>query len=292
MTEPPVSIQAIHDDGPGNLPATRVVIHATEGDLGYPRTSAAGQALGTAHYFAGGDAGGSAHYVEDVAGEQHCVADSHIAWHAPPNQHSLGIEICGNVEYSREQWLAPDVWPAVVRAADRTRDLCTRYGIPAVRISTADLLAGAHGICGHVDVSDAWHQTSHTDPGAGFPWPEFMSAVAGASTSVSKDDPMDVTPFLLAAGGHAIALPVDPVGTSFVLPAGSRAWFRIAAYGQDITINRLAFYGGTFLNPVKSPTKIMRGSNTGWELPAGAWQVEIDYVSTDGFYGIVSALRP
>lgn len=183
MGEPPVTLQAFHHDGPGNLPPTRVVIHATVPGVGYPGASAAGMAASTARYFQLATSGGSAHYIVDIAGEQHCVADNTTAWHAPPNIHSLGIEICAESTYTREQWLSPAVWPAVLLAAARTADLCARYNIPLAYVGPAALIAGARGICGHVDVSNAWHQTDHTDPGPGFPWPEFLTAVVAASAT-------------------------------------------------------------------------------------------------------------
>lgn len=196
MAEPPITIRATfssHAVGDNPNP-TRVVIHATCPTIGYARASAAGQALGTARYFAGGSAGGSAHYVEDVAVETHCVPDSTIAYHAPPNQHSLGIEICAEggqyaQSYTRDQWLSPQAWPAVQRAASRTRELCQRFGIPMVKLSVADLLAGRHGICGHIDVSNAWHQSTHSDPGNGFPWDKFIQAVGGAVIPVNPSVP-------------------------------------------------------------------------------------------------------
>jgi hypothetical protein len=66
----------------------------------------------------------------------------------------------------------------VQRAAARARDLCDRYGLPLVKLTPADLLAGKHGICGHVDVSQAWHQSDHSDPNnTTFPWDRFMAEV-------------------------------------------------------------------------------------------------------------------
>lgn len=202
MAEPPVGVQAIHDDGPGNLPPTRVVIHSTCPNMGYPAASAPGDAQATAVYFQNPNAGGSAHYVVDDATEVHCVADSHIAWHAPPNDRSIGIEICSEGgdyarDYSRAEWLSPAVWPAVLLAAARTAELCKRFGIPAVRVNATDLLNGAHGICGHVDVSQAWHQSTHTDPGPHFPWPEFVAAINGSNGGsavppIRKDDAMEI----------------------------------------------------------------------------------------------------
>jgi hypothetical protein len=170
MSEPAITLRAIHDSGTGNTAPTRVVIHATCGGRGFVAESANGVSHNTAVYFQNPNSGGSAHYIEDGSREDHCVPENVIAWHAPPNEHSLGIEICGEASYSRDQWLSPQVWPAVQRAAWRTHELCVRYGIPLQKISVADLLAGHHGICGHVDVSQAWHQSDHTDPGPNFPW--------------------------------------------------------------------------------------------------------------------------
>lgn len=191
MAEPPVNIRAKFSSftAGDNLTPTRVVIHATCPNVGYPRASGPGTALGTARYFASGSAGGSAHYICDPGDEQHCVPDGTIAFHAPPNPRSIGIEINSEggdypKSYTRAEWLSPQVWPAVVRAAARTRELCDRFHIPMVRINSSDLLAGKHGICGHVDVSQAWHQSTHSDPGPQFPWVEFMAAVTGAPTPI------------------------------------------------------------------------------------------------------------
>lgn len=218
MAEPPISVRATYSSftSGDNANPTRIVIHSTCPAIGFSAASSPGRAASTAAYFAGGSAGGSAHYVVDVAGEQHCVPDNTIAFHAPPNQRSIGIEICSEggdypLSYTREQWLSPQVWPAVQRAADRTAELCHRFGIPMVRIGPGGLLAGQAGVCGHVDVSQAWHESDHSDPGSGFPWTEFMGAVRGStaaptSTSASsspsgKDEPMADIPITVHPDG-------------------------------------------------------------------------------------------
>lgn len=188
MAEPSVSSRAYHDSGNGNLPVTRVVIHATCGSRGYPKESAKGVAQATANYFRSKSSGGSAHYVIDIATEIHCLPDRTIAWHAPPNSHSIGIEICADggeaygrfKPYTRTQWLSPQVKPALERAAKRTAELCKRHGVPARKLTVAQVRAGSRGICGHADVSAAFRQTDHTDPGPSFPWDEFMDMVTGA----------------------------------------------------------------------------------------------------------------
>lgn len=165
------------------------------------------------------------------------MADANIAWHAPPNPHSIGIEICSEVTYTREQWLSPQVWPAVLRAAQRTRELCQRHDIPLKKIGPADLLSGARGICGHVDVSQAWHQSTHTDPGPNFPWVEFIVAVINAASDpTSNNNKVEVMRYVNldnqsnAKVDRSALLTIDPVGTSLVMPTGSRAWLRWAVF--------------------------------------------------------------
>jgi N-acetyl-anhydromuramyl-L-alanine amidase AmpD len=65
----------------------------------------------------------------------------------------------------------------LARAATLTAEKCIAYGIPVTKIFPADLLAGKRGICGHVDVTNAWHQSDHTDPGPDFPWASFLASV-------------------------------------------------------------------------------------------------------------------
>lgn len=185
-------IPAAHHSSGSNSPVNRVVIHATCPDVGFPSASRKGRAVSTANYFASPSAGGSAHYVCDIGETVQCLSEGTIGWHAPPNPHSLGIEICADGgshasfrvpghAYTREQWLDPQVWPAVERAAVLTRQLCDKYNVPKRKLSAADLKAGKRGVCGHVDVTDAWHQSDHDDPGPWFPWDRFMAVVNGGS---------------------------------------------------------------------------------------------------------------
>ncbi len=178
MAEPAITIRAAHDSGSPNTPVYRVVIHLTSGSDVWPRAALPEAALGTARYFANPDCGGSAHYVHDAGPvEQHCVPDNVVAWHAPPNLHSIGQEICGHPAWTREQFLDDRVRPALENSAARTRELCDRFGVPKVHIDAGQLLGGAHGVTGHDSVSQAWHQSTHWDPGPNFPWDWYMAEV-------------------------------------------------------------------------------------------------------------------
>ncbi len=150
--------------------------HSTEPGLGFPASSAPGQAKATGRYFRDVSKF-SAHYAADVADLEHFVPEEIVAFHAPPNTGSVGFEICATVAYSRDQWLGPKVWPAVERTAKASAATALRWGIPVVRLSPRDLLDGKGGISGHGDVSAAWHESSHTDPGPNFPWDEALAVV-------------------------------------------------------------------------------------------------------------------
>lgn len=168
---PPYLGPAAHTTSGSNLPVNRIVIHSTVSPC------VAGGARGIARYFRSASAGGSAHYVVDPIEEVQVVGDSKIAWHAPPNSHSIGIELCDMPsKLSKRRWKDKEHAAMLRRAARLTAQLCLAYDVPAVKLDAGDLRAGRKGICGHTNVSAAWHQSSHWDPGA-FPWKTFITMV-------------------------------------------------------------------------------------------------------------------
>lgn len=138
-----------------------LVIHTAEGartaeDLGAWFQSPKG-AKGSSH--AGiGQAGDYAEYVR--------YADT--AWTAPPiNDDADQVELCGFAKWTRAQWLEHPkmletlarwlAWRAQVR------------GIPLRHVKGTTLRLGRAGVTTHVDVNKVWKQSSHWDPGTGFP---------------------------------------------------------------------------------------------------------------------------
>lgn len=213
-------IPAAHHGGHTNLPPTRVVIHATCPDVGFPSASKAGRAESTARYFQSTSRAASAHVICDVSTTIRAVPDDVVAYHAPPNSNSLGVEICADGgarasfanpahAYSREDWLSPQVWPAVAAAARQVRAWCDRYRIPIRRLSVAQVRAGERGICGHNEVSEAFHKSGHDDPGPAFPWDRFIAEVkhAGSTTSttggLSMSDVQDILKAIQSAKEQA-----------------------------------------------------------------------------------------
>lgn len=112
--------------------------------------------------------------------------DSVICWHAPPNQHSLGVEMCDNPgpvptvkrgsalwhKLRRAwRWRNQNQKKMLARTARLTAELCLAYNIPIQFLSVAALKTGTHrGITTHDNVSKAFGQSSHWDPGW---WPRY-----------------------------------------------------------------------------------------------------------------------
>lgn len=139
-----------------------------------------GSARQTAAYFRSPSSGGSAHYVVDPAEVVQVVYDGVIAWHAPPNQHSLGIEMCdtpgpvpddppGSARRKALRrawrWVRPNQRQMLHRTAQLTAQLCLAYDVPITFLSADELRQGRRGITTHANVSGAWHQSTHWDPG-------------------------------------------------------------------------------------------------------------------------------
>lgn len=185
---PPFLGPPAHFSSGSNKPIHRVVIHATVSPC------KPGGARDIAAYFRSPSAGGSAHYVVDPGEDVQACYDSAIAWHAPPNNNSLGVELCDPMTGPGARWSDKSHRAMLEIAAKLVAQLCLAYDVPIRRIDVADLKAGRHGICGHADVSDAWHQSDHWDPGDAFPWEQFMALVRRAAREFDPPTPVPRDP--------------------------------------------------------------------------------------------------
>ncbi|GAA3172384.1 hypothetical protein GCM10010486_44730 [Nonomuraea roseoviolacea subsp. carminata] len=159
---------------------TRIVIHATVSPC------VEGGARAVARYFQSAGAGGSAHYTVDPGEVVASVRENVVAYHAPPNTGSIGVELCDPQKGSSARWRDDEHEAMLRRAAALVRQVAARWDVPLRRLSVAQVKAGKAGICGHVDVSKAFGQTDHSDPGSGFPWDHFMELVRGDAEEPPK----------------------------------------------------------------------------------------------------------
>lgn len=174
---PPV-VGGIPDNHSGrdNHPVTRVVVHSAV----MPCEPGRARQLGAMNR--AGSTGGSWHYATDPAETIQCSWDSFVCWHAPPNSHSIGIEMADwpkpvpQTKLLRLQairvwrWLGSNHRRMLQRTADLTGHLCAAYGLPPRYLGWRELRANprAQGWTTHRQVSLAFGQSSHWDPGL---WP-------------------------------------------------------------------------------------------------------------------------
>jgi hypothetical protein len=111
----------------------------------------------------------SAHLVVDVDSIVRCVPDEHIAFHAPPNARSIGIEQAGYAKQTRDEWLDDYGQKMLQLVARLIAFEARKWSIPLVWLTPDDLIAGARGLCTHADMTAAFHESDHTDPGPNYP---------------------------------------------------------------------------------------------------------------------------
>lgn len=122
----------------------------------------------------------SVHSITDPGLTVTMVAENVQAWHAGPhaNAHGLGNEQCGYARFTRDEWLAPKAFAVIRWTAKHAAEQGKRHGIPARWLSIAQIRAGEKGHCFHSDITLAFPgDTSHTDPGKGFPADKAMQMV-------------------------------------------------------------------------------------------------------------------
>lgn len=175
-----------------NKPITRLVIHSTVSPC------EPGGARQIAAYFRSESAGGSAHYVIDPEEAVQAAWDSVICWHAPPNQGSLGFEMCdipGPVPGDKPgtarwralrrvwRWRKAEQRAMLRRTAQLVAQAALAYDVPLRFLTVRQLRAGGHGITTHANVSKAFGQSAHWDPGW---WPRrrFMWLVRKAAADL------------------------------------------------------------------------------------------------------------
>lgn len=118
------------------------------------------------------------HYAVDADSVVQCVREEDTAFAAPGlNADGLQIEMSGRAGQGRDGWADAYSRAVLARTAGLVADLCRRHGLPVAFVGAAGLLRGEKGITTHAEVTAAYRQSTHTDPGADFPMVAFLAAV-------------------------------------------------------------------------------------------------------------------
>lgn len=121
----------------------------------------------------------SAHYCVDNDSIVQCVKDQDIAWAAPgANRNGIHIEHAGKASQSAEEWNDEYSRNVIVMSAGLSSILCKKYDIPVRFLTAEDLVRNGRGITTHAEVSKAFHQSDHWDPGPGFPTSTYIYLVS------------------------------------------------------------------------------------------------------------------
>lgn len=140
------------------------------------------------------------HFAVDKNSVVQGVGVGDTAWHAPGANHDgIGIEHAGYASQSRDQWLADgdmlNYSAGLAASILHGLELFPGIHIPVHRLNVAELLGGtASGFAGHRDVNDAFHKSTHTDPGSSWPWDVYLAKV-DYCLSLARGNPNFVVPF-------------------------------------------------------------------------------------------------
>ena len=226
----------------------RIVIHATVSPC------EAGDADSVANYFRSPDSGGLAHYVVGPDKIIQCCPEMTACWHAPPNSRSIGIELCDPQAGLLSRWTDANHQSMFARAHGLVHDLAARHSVPLLFRNALALRNGGRGVTTHYEVSQAWHQSDHSDPGPGFsPFMNFLlGGAAGSPGSYPAAHPMASNAYPVLRLGSRGAQ-VQRLQTLLHIPAdgvfGNQTWLSVRDFQHKA---RLAVDG------IAGPTTLSR----------------------------------
>lgn len=119
--------------------------------------------------------------------------DNYIPWSAgrTGNRYGFHGSAVGRASRKREDWLK---WPAQMESMSRwAADLASRYGIPLRWLTPEQVRGGSWGFCGHDEISKAWGEVNHTDPGKGFPHDLILARAAEINRSPNEPEEPGMT---------------------------------------------------------------------------------------------------
>lgn len=160
-----------------NKPILDIVIHSTVSPC------VPGGRYNIGRLFREGLVKGSAQYITDPAGTVQAAYDSVICWAAPPNEGKLNIEMCDipgtnfvHRVLKMTRWARKNQRLMLHETARLTAKLCLAYDVDPHFRTVRQLKNGRHGVTTHNNISKAFHESTHWDPGV---WPRryFMRMV-------------------------------------------------------------------------------------------------------------------
>lgn len=165
-------LQAKHFTNTNGRPIDIIVIHTAE-------TAEKGTAAGdVAHFFHTTGKEVSAHYCIDNAAIVQCVRDDDVAFAAPgANRNGLQFEHAGFARQSAAEWDDTFSTAMLGVSAKLAAAKVQQFDIPVHWLSPGELKQGKRGFTSHNNVSEAFRESTHTDPGQHFPVERYLALV-------------------------------------------------------------------------------------------------------------------
>lgn len=204
-------VQARHYRRMGSRSIDLVIAHSMEND------EKPGTALNIAKWFAGPTAPiASAHSCVDDKDAIGCVRDQDIAYAAPgANHNGFQIEHAGRARQSRNEWLDTYSLNCLKKSAPEAARIVKAHRLPLSFVRAPELRNGARGVTTHHEVSQAFRQSTHWDPGPGFPtdvWLKLIDeAIHGVPAVESRkaDNLMEYRTIECPTGGYWVLKTTD-----------------------------------------------------------------------------------
>lgn len=275
MTRAPLTgfRQAAHYTAAQRTTVDLVVVH----DMEHPEVP--GTARAVCEWFAGATAPqASAHHNVDDREIWGSVHEHDVAWQAPgANRNGIGIEHAGYARQTADQW--QDAYSASMLAlsAKLVADICERWNIPAEFVDAAGLVAGRRGITTHAAVTQAFHKSTHTDPGPNFPISYYLERVRAELGHAPQEAPV-------------VKVNAKPVAV-ITHPTWDGAYIEVCADGGVFGFGGAPFYGSDAAHPLNSPIVAACVTPTG----KGYWLVAADggvFTHGDAHYAGSAADKP
>lgn len=121
----------------------------------------------------------SAHLCIDNKTIVQSVKDNDVAFAAPgANRDGINLELAGRAKQTAADWQDAYSTAVLENAANAAAQYCLKYDIPVQHLTNAQL-GDKHtkGFVGHMQVSEVFKLSTHTDPGPSFPWDHFLERV-------------------------------------------------------------------------------------------------------------------
>lgn len=156
-----------------------IVIHCTAGAEGRKKAEDVAEMFRTLSI---GDKKRSAHAVIDTDSIVQCVPWDSEAWAAGEQGNKRGehFEFTGQSTQTTDEWYDALSLPMLQLGARLIADRCAARGLPPVFVPAEKLKLYEPGITTHCELTKAFGESTHTDPGPGFPMDHFVRAVQEA----------------------------------------------------------------------------------------------------------------